>query len=355
MTPPPFVVFAMPRSSSAWLSQWLSCNGWHCGHDQMRFMRTPDDVNAWLSTPYFGVVETGGAYWWRTIRAMAPEAMVVVLRRPRAAVLGSLAQLGYRSPEITRVVDQIERKLDQVAARWPGAMEVDYAGLRQQSVASDVFSHCTGTLPPKGRWEAMSRANIQIDFHAMVRYMAANRAPLETLRKQMKHLTLRQMTARPMADIAGMVIEPEPFEVGYADKTAQELFADHLVLVGESPDAAHTKNIALHEQMEKMGRQVCIAARSNGRVFGYMVLILSPSFESPDIRRATQTTFYADPSVPGLGLRMARRAVEIMKDRGYDEIIWQDGVRGTGGRNNVIFRRLGSEEQGTVWRLKLEQ
>ena len=29
-----FIVFAMPRSRSYWLSRFLSYEGWHCGHEE---------------------------------------------------------------------------------------------------------------------------------------------------------------------------------------------------------------------------------------------------------------------------------------------------------------------------------
>ena len=48
---PPFVVFALPRSRSAWLARFLTWGDWMCGHDELRHCRSLDDVRAWLAMP----------------------------------------------------------------------------------------------------------------------------------------------------------------------------------------------------------------------------------------------------------------------------------------------------------------
>ena len=56
---------------------------------------------------------------------------------------------------------------------------------------------------------------------------------------------------------------------------------------------------------------------------------------------------------PGLGLKLQRAALRELKTRGVDEVFMQDGVRGSGGRINAIYRRLGAQDDGQVYRLQL--
>ena len=69
-SPPSFVVLAMPRSRTKWLSQFLSYGPWQVGHDEIRHCRSMDDVAAWLSQPFTGTIETAArAAFWRLLPA----------------------------------------------------------------------------------------------------------------------------------------------------------------------------------------------------------------------------------------------------------------------------------------------
>jgi len=94
-------------------------------------------------------------------------------------------------------------------------------------------------------------------------------------------------------------------------------------------------------------------ARSNGRMFGYLMTIIGPSLASGTTTSATHTTFYADPSFPGLGLKLQREALAMLKERGVDEIVWEAGKRGSGPRLGAMYRRLGAAEHGETYRLQL--
>jgi hypothetical protein len=199
----------------------------------------------------------------------------------------------------------------------------------------------------------MAEHNIQINFPALIGYCRANAPQLEKFTKQAKHGELARLALLPSPDIGGMTIAVEPFATGYRD--GQKLFADHLVLVGESPDAASSKNVALLQRLDEAGNLVCLSARSNGKIFGYLVYVLGPSLESPDTRQAQQTTFYADPAVPGLGLRIERAGLRALAERGVDEVWFQAGVRGDGQRMGTMFRRVGAAEAGAAYRLNLNE
>ena len=81
--PRPFVVFGLPRSRTTWLSRFLTYADWVCGHDELRHMRSMDDISAWFSQPCTGTVETSGAASWRLLDTTAPGARVAIVRRPK--------------------------------------------------------------------------------------------------------------------------------------------------------------------------------------------------------------------------------------------------------------------------------
>ena len=66
---PPFVIFALPRSRTFWLSKFLTAGGWVCEHDEARHVRGMDDVRSALGREFTGYVETGAAPFWPLIRS----------------------------------------------------------------------------------------------------------------------------------------------------------------------------------------------------------------------------------------------------------------------------------------------
>ncbi len=93
-----FVIFALPRSRTAWLSRFLSYGEWFCGHEELRHVRSLDDVRAWFSQGQIGTAETAGAPWWRLLERFAPYSPVVIVRRPVDEVVDSLARIPGLTP-----------------------------------------------------------------------------------------------------------------------------------------------------------------------------------------------------------------------------------------------------------------
>jgi hypothetical protein len=107
--------------------------------------------------------------------------------------------------------------------------------------------------------------------------------------------------------------------------------------------------------LANIGAMQIITARSNGRMFGYLMTILGPSMTRPGVTIGSQGTFYADPTMPGLGLKLQRASIAALKARNVDHVFMQDGVRGSGGRINAIYRRIGAEIDGQAYRLQLSE
>jgi len=347
----PFVIFALPRSRTRWLSRFLSYGDWHCGHEELMHCRTLDDVRSWLAQPCTGTAETAAAPFWRLLTAYAPDARVVVIRRPVAAVVASLMalRLGFNEGVLTLAMRRMDAKLDQIAARLPGALSVPFEDLATEAGCARVFEHCLPYRHDPAWWAAVAPMNIQCDMVAVLRYFAAHGPQLQKLARQAKH-RMAATLARP-AEIDGVTFQHEPFEQFYRD--AVPLFREHLAQTEQSPEAYLDKNIPLFRLLDAGGALQTITARSNGRMFGYLQSIIGPSLDAPDVVQALHTLFFASPDIRGLGMKLQRAALEALSARGVDEVLMRAGHRGSGPRLGTFYRRLGAEPFGELYRLNL--
>jgi len=161
------------------------------------------------------------------------------------------------------------------------------------------------------------------------------------------------MATRAPVEPAGMTFQTEPFDQWERD--ARLLIEDHHVLVNESPAEWRGKNIPLMRQLYDLDMLQITTARSNGRIFGYVMTLIGPSFVSDKIKTATNATFYASPDTPGIGLKLQRAALKTLRERGVNEVFFEVGSRGSGPRISMLYKRLGAQEHGTAYRLQLAE
>lgn len=350
----PFIVFGLPRSRTAWLSRFLSYGDWSCGHDELRHARSLDDVRAWFSQPCTGTVETNAAPWWRLIREFAPGARVAVIRRPVAEVTESLMRQGaatYDETALAKTLCHLDRKLDQIEGRVPGVLSVRFADMAREDVCARIFEHCLPYRHDRDHWAKLAPVNIQVDMRAFTRYAQAYLPALTKLAEAAKHHSLMRMNLGRAPAPNGMTIGPESFDAWERDGVA--LFEQHCVLVGEAPGNWKNKNIPLMRRLYEAGTLQVMTARSNGRMFGYLMTVISPSLEAEHLKVAVHTTFFASPDVPGLGMKLQRAALASLNEQGIDEVFMQAGVRGAGERAGILYKRLGAESAGHIFRLRL--
>jgi len=348
-----YVIFALPRSMTAWLSRFLSYGDWVCGHDEIRYMRSFDDVNAWLSQPCTGTIETAGATWWRLVK---PGMKVVTIRRPVADVVDSLMRIPgcvFDRDELTREMIRLDRKLDQIEARIPGVLSIPFDDLKTEGACAAVFEHCLPYAHDSAYWHALAPINIQIDMPRLIRYCAAYGPALLKLAAVARHRILADMAVRPATDPEGVTIQTESFADWVRD--AGPLFDEHLVRVGESPGDWQRKNLPLMARLYDIGAMQITTARCNGRMFGYLMTLISPSLTGAGVTSGTHTTFFADDQFPGLGMKLQRAALRELKARGVDEVFWEAGQRGSGPRLGTMYRRLGGVEHSQTYRLDLRE
>lgn len=350
-----FIGFALPRSRTAWLSRFLTYGDWTCGHDELRHMRSLDDVRSWLSQPDVGTIETAAAGAWRLLPKLAPDARVLVVRRSVADVVDSMMALPglvFDRDSLLAGLTAFDRKLDQIEARLP-CLSVRFEDLAREETCRRVFEYCLPYKHDHQHWATLAPINIQIDMRAIIKYVAAFREQLDKLGAIARHRMLTDLATRKPVVADGISIQTESFETWLRD--GSQLFDAHLVKVGEAPGDWHKKNIPLMRVLDSQGLIQVTTARSNGRMFGYLMTLISPSLTSENVLSATNATFFASGDVPGLGLKLQRAAIRSLKARGVDEVFMQAGMRGSGPRIDAIYRRLGAEENGQVYRLALSE
>lgn len=294
------------------------------------------------------------APWWRLALDRFPNAKVVTVRRPVSEIVDSIRRLGVALDyeAIRRRMWQFERKLDQIEARVPGVVSVAFDELGEEATVARVFEHCLPYKHDCAWWRFMAPLNLQSDFRATVRYCTAYAPALEKLGSTATFQTRQLIARNQLSDTEGMTFSIEPFDDFYRD--GKLLFNDHSMRVGEHPASHASKNLPLMRLLDDMGAMQILTARSNGRMFGYLMTLLSPSLEAEHLPTGIQTLFYASPDVPGLGMRLQRESMRKLRERGIKEIHMRAGTRGSGSRISSMFRRLGAEKTGDLYMIDMK-
>src|SRR5580693_982148 len=90
----PFIIFALPRSRTAWLSKFLSYGKWFCHHEHAIRLRSIEDFKAALAQRYTGFAETAAGPAWHLIRHFRPDVRAVVVRRPVEETIAAMVEAG---------------------------------------------------------------------------------------------------------------------------------------------------------------------------------------------------------------------------------------------------------------------
>lgn len=349
-----FIIYALPRTRTYWLSQFLSYGNVKCGHDELRHIRGLDDIKSLLSMPDYGSAETGAAPYWRLIHAMRRDIKVVTIRRPVSDVVDSLMAMGVslRRRDLHARMQYLDAKLDQIEARVPDVMRVDFNALQDEAQCAALFTHCTGLPHDEAWYRHVAPLRLTVDLSAYLRYFEGHLPQLQRVGRLAKQRMLQKLHHRPVASEA-MMFQQEPIDVCIRD--AQRLMAEHAIEVGEPEDSWTTKNVELLRSLERAGALYVTTARSNGRMFGYLMSIIAPRLDAATGRDGVHTLFYASPDAPGLGLKLQRASVEFLRSLGVDQVAFRAGTRGSGDRSAALYRRLGARDAGQMFVLDLQE
>ena len=285
---------------------------------------------------------------------MRPDLKAVTVRRPVSDVVDSLMAIGVspRREDLHARMQYLDAKLDQIEARVPGVLRVEFDGLNDEAVCARVFEHCTGQPLDPGWWRHTAPLRLTADLEAYLRYFQAHAPQLERVGRLAKQRMLQKLHHRPVASQA-MTFQQEPIDVCIRD--AQRLMAQHAIEVGEPVDSWTSKNIDLMRALERAGALHITTARSNGRMFGYLMSIIAPRLDTATGWDGVHTLFYASPDAPGLGLKLQRASVEFLRNLGVDQVAFRAGTRGSGDRAASLFRRLGAVDAGHMFTLDLKE
>ena len=355
----PFLVLGLPRSRTAWISKFLSYGDVICGHEQIRFCRSLDDVSNWFRQGAAGSAETAAAPHWRLVRKLVPDIKFILIRREPNEVVESLLRLDMRGTaqfdeaRSALMARKLCQKLDQIERRVPDVTSIDYRDLSTLDGAERLWSAALPYPFDPDWFHLLSTLNIQISMPHLIRYYFANIVGLKALSQVAKSATLAaMMEGRGKTDEA-IEIGTIPFD-NFLTK-GQRTFAQHAAMVGEAPDSYLGKNLTLFRELEAKGRLLVSVAQSNGRIFGYLLSILSPSLESPEILMGVHSLFFASPEFPGLGLRLQRFATSELRSRGVTQVWWKEGERADGPRIGTLARRQGASPAGQMFKLEMEK
>lgn len=315
-------------------------------------MRSLDDVKAWLSQASTGTCETSAAPFWRLLQRFSPEGRIVTVRRPVEEVLASLCKLAHYPDlgDLRRLLLRLDAKLDQVEGRVKGVLSIPFSSLEEESSCAEVFQHCLPYPHDHSWWKTCAERNVQVNFSALVRYAQANQSALARLVGQGKEAMLKDLALRP-ASREGLEITLEPFPSFLS--SCEWLFRQHCAQVGEDPENWKKKNLPLMQKLCDMGVMQILVGRVEGRAYGYLMTLVSPSLEERGKMSAQHATFFSSPKFPGLGLRLQRASLQSLAAQGVSETFMQAGIRGDGERMGTLYKRLGAQDFGRMFRIDL--
>lgn len=347
-----YLILSLPRSRTKWLSEFLSYRDWTCGHDELQYVRQLEDIQSWFDQPNTGTIETAAGPFWRLALSMKPGLKLVTIRRDPVEVAESAikAGLGNKLDDMISLFKYLDHKLGQIERRT-GCRSYRYEDLASEETCKDLFEYVLPYKHDHDRWSLLDKKNIQVNVPELLRYVAAYATQLKRITAIARQRSFSLLASRNIPNSKGLSISVEPLQELLKD--GDPAMRDHCASVGEHPDNFSSKNLKLMQSYEDVGSLQVVVARCNGRVFGYLVTIMGESLEASGRFSACHTAFYASSDYPGLGLKLQRKALEELRDRGVYEVVMRAGVRGAGERVSSLYRRLGAEPFGTYYRLPL--
>lgn len=129
-----FLIFALPRSRTAWLSNLFTVENVFCHHDGMRKSRNPPSLKGVLDG--HGVVgncDNAMAVFAEEVLEEWPDARVALIQRDPQAVVDSLRKFhrddGLPQGAIDSIVHQTQQGLDRVALSGRVDLSLSYEAL----------------------------------------------------------------------------------------------------------------------------------------------------------------------------------------------------------------------------------
>lgn len=345
--PAPFVIFALPRSRTFWLSKFLSgTRGQSVGHDMAIECDAAQAFVDALIGPYIGTVETAVAWAAPLIRYAMPSAKFFTIRRPLAECLMSLRRLG-----ITGVEGELARRdqdLDAIEAA--GATRIEYADLDRPGVCVGLFEKVAG-YRCEDRWYSHTAGHrMVIDMPARLQRIAERQPAIGKLRAEVDAMMAAIQTGHGPKFLT---IRMEDFETAWpdADALARNHFGE--VAGDDEPNRPWNPDTALLKRVSKSGHFRIFTARVNEKMVGYIMWTLRIDPESKDLMIGVQGPWYVEPGAPvGAALRLFRASIKELGRMGIQNLDLHHRANGRGSSLGKFFRRLGAvptKQEYSLW------
>lgn len=150
-----FLIFALPRSRTAWLANALSHGGSVCHHDL-----SVEGVEAVLKTVRGDVGDSDtGLVHLIPFLGLLKQAPAVVIHRDPNDVADSMHRIGFPNTRMRmREQAQILRTLEM---QWDGpVLHVEYEHIDRSGAA--IWRHCIGGGFDAHRWERLCRLKVEV-------------------------------------------------------------------------------------------------------------------------------------------------------------------------------------------------
>jgi hypothetical protein len=183
----PFVIYALPRSRTAWLSKFLSYGKWTCGHDVAVDLHSIAALRAFFALPNIGSAETAMVDGWLLVQTLVPDIRSVVVRRPILDVYASFHRLGIPVEVVSYQLNVRNRLLNE-AQNAANAITVHYDDLDEEDTCKRIFEHCLQEKFDRDWWLSLKDENIQIDMTERLKKIERNRPGIQALKGEVAAL-----------------------------------------------------------------------------------------------------------------------------------------------------------------------
>jgi len=183
----PFLILALPRSRTAWLSHFLTYGPKVCEHDYIINCASIEEFLLAFRQGLAGSVETGAMLGWKVLRQRMPTARIVLVRRDYQEAARSLANAcGEAGVVLPIPYDELATRdslLDAIS-QMPGVRQIRYEELSDESTCHWLFEHCLELPFDRDHWARLASTNIQIDMRSRIELLVHRQPQLEALRAE---------------------------------------------------------------------------------------------------------------------------------------------------------------------------
>lgn len=186
----PFIIYALPRSRTAWLSKFLTYGDWTCHHEMAGYIHKVEDIKHFFACPNIGTAETGAILGWRLIKHYAPTIRTVVIRRPVEDVVQAMLAIDmaglakFDEHKLRVAMLRADRALQDISRYCDDALTVDYAALDERFACRKVFIHCLGERMPLEWYERWKDENVQVNVPAAWINYQKNREKIDQFKRE---------------------------------------------------------------------------------------------------------------------------------------------------------------------------